>query len=184
MSDIHPAPDQFSTALLASNPILRFFHYAHLPAALQTVSRPFCDLAAHIVETLPMNAERSTALRKLLEAKDCAVRANVEKAGVGSSVASGNSFYARLVAERDELKTRLSKLNDYLAGEKAGATEFQIDMLRQQQVHMTEYLAILEARIENIQHEPAQQTRPAPDGEAVETGGHDEDRDGPIKFEG
>ena len=33
------------------------------------------DLAAHIVNTLPSNPERTVALRKLLEAKDCAVRA-------------------------------------------------------------------------------------------------------------
>lgn len=55
-------------------PFLRFFAYAHLPAPLQAVSKPFADLADHIL-TLPRNAERTTALRKLLEAKDCAVRA-------------------------------------------------------------------------------------------------------------
>lgn len=31
----------------------------------------------HIVTSLPRNAERTVALRKLLEAKDAAVRANV-----------------------------------------------------------------------------------------------------------
>ena len=74
---IHPAPSQFTERLIEQDPILRFFHYAHLPPALQEASRPFCDLAAHIVFTLPRNAERSVALRKLLEAKDAAVRANV-----------------------------------------------------------------------------------------------------------
>lgn len=58
-------------------PILRYFHYSHLPAVLQASSKPFCDLARHIIETTPRNAERSVALRKLLEAKDAAVRANV-----------------------------------------------------------------------------------------------------------
>lgn len=47
----------------------------HLPEKLQVASRPFAVLAQHIVETLPSNPERTSALRKLLEAKDCAVRA-------------------------------------------------------------------------------------------------------------
>jgi hypothetical protein len=55
--------------------ILQFFTYDHLPAKLQTVSKPFGDLATKVVEVLPANSERDNALRKLLEAKDCAVRA-------------------------------------------------------------------------------------------------------------
>lgn len=74
---IHPAPVEFSQQLIDADPILHFFHYTHLPASLQEASRPFCELASHIVSTLPRNAERSVALRKLLEAKDAAVRANV-----------------------------------------------------------------------------------------------------------
>lgn len=56
-------------------PILQFFAYAHLPAHLQEVSRPFGEMADRIVATLPRNPERTVALRKLLEAKDAAVRA-------------------------------------------------------------------------------------------------------------
>lgn len=74
---IHPVPVEFSQQLIDVDPILRYFHYTNLPMALQASSRPFCELAAHIVTTLPRNAERSVALRKLLEAKDAAVRANV-----------------------------------------------------------------------------------------------------------
>ena len=59
--------------------ILQFFAYAHLPAHLQVVSQPFGDLAQHLVDTLPRNPERTVALRKLLEAKDAAVRALVAK---------------------------------------------------------------------------------------------------------
>jgi hypothetical protein len=55
--------------------LLQFFAYDHLPARLQAVSAPFGEMAAHIVATLPRNPERTVALRKLLEAKDCAVRA-------------------------------------------------------------------------------------------------------------
>ena len=71
------APLDFTAEQMSADPILRFFHYGHLPAGLQTVSRPFCQLAHWIVTTLPRNAERTVALRKLLEAKDAGVRANV-----------------------------------------------------------------------------------------------------------
>jgi hypothetical protein len=60
--------------------MLQFFVYNHLPVAQQTISKPFGDLANLIVTTLPQNAERTVALRKLLEAKDCAVRATIEGA--------------------------------------------------------------------------------------------------------
>lgn len=59
--------------------LLQFFTYAHLPERLQTISGPFCELAKQLCETLPNNPERSTALRKLLEAKDCAVRSAIFK---------------------------------------------------------------------------------------------------------
>lgn len=55
--------------------LLQFFEYAHLPERLQNVSKPFGELAKQIVEILPDNPERTVSLRKLLEAKDCAVRA-------------------------------------------------------------------------------------------------------------
>ena len=55
--------------------LMQFFSYTHLPAHLQAVSKPFGDLAEQIHGTLPRNPERTVALRKLLEAKDCAVRA-------------------------------------------------------------------------------------------------------------
>ncbi len=60
-------------------PIMQFFAYAHLPAHLQEISKPFGDMAANIVEMLPRNPERTVALRKLLEAKDAAVRAKLFK---------------------------------------------------------------------------------------------------------
>lgn len=59
--------------------LLQFFKYEHLPAHLQVISKPFCDLANQIVEELPSNPERSAGLRKLIEAKDCIVRAALFK---------------------------------------------------------------------------------------------------------
>ena len=57
--------------------ILQFFAYGHLPQSMQEVSRLFCHLADKIVGILPRNPERTVALRKLLEAKDAAVRARI-----------------------------------------------------------------------------------------------------------
>jgi hypothetical protein len=59
--------------------LMQFFSYDHLPLKLQEVSAPFCALAGPIRDKLPSNPEKTTALRKLLEAKDCAVRAALAK---------------------------------------------------------------------------------------------------------
>jgi len=59
--------------------IMQFFAYAHLPQAMQDVSRPFCELAQRVLATTARNPERTVALRKLLEAKDAAVRAAIAK---------------------------------------------------------------------------------------------------------
>jgi hypothetical protein len=45
-------------------PLLQFFAYEHLKPELQEISKPFGDLAQHIVSTLPRNPERTVALRK------------------------------------------------------------------------------------------------------------------------
>lgn len=60
--------------------LLQFFSYEHLPEHLQKISRPFGELAKQIIADLPANPERTAAMRKLLEAKDCAVRAQLFKA--------------------------------------------------------------------------------------------------------
>ena len=59
--------------------VMQFFAFDHLPAHLKEVSKPFGELATQIIATLPRNPERTVALRKLLEAKDAAVRALVAK---------------------------------------------------------------------------------------------------------
>jgi hypothetical protein len=58
-----------------TNPIMQFFAYAHLPPHLQAVSRPVGELAERMDHELPNGPEKSAGLRKLLEAKDCFVRA-------------------------------------------------------------------------------------------------------------
>lgn len=57
--------------------MMQFFAYDHLPQHLQETSKPFGELAQWVVDTLPENPERTAGLRKLLEAKDCIVRANL-----------------------------------------------------------------------------------------------------------
>jgi len=60
-------------------PLLQFFAFDHLPGMLQEISRPFHELAVRMVRGLPANSERKEMLRKLLESKDCAVRAFIYK---------------------------------------------------------------------------------------------------------
>ena len=66
---IHPAQAQ----------LLAYFDYGHLPPHLAGVARIFHDAAHETVDAVGQSptggAEATTALRKLLEAKDCAVRA-------------------------------------------------------------------------------------------------------------
>lgn len=58
-----------------ASPIMRYFVYDHLHEPMRGVSERFHELAWDVETTLPSGPEKSTALRKLLEAKDAAVRA-------------------------------------------------------------------------------------------------------------
>lgn len=68
------AKEARDAAAKPDEPIVKFFAYGHLPEFLREVSKPFADLADTILK-LPRSAERTVALRKLLESKDAAVRA-------------------------------------------------------------------------------------------------------------
>ena len=59
------------------NYLMQFFSFAHLPEHLQKVSGIFYTTAEWVNQNLPDNPEKTVALRKLLEAKDCAVRAAI-----------------------------------------------------------------------------------------------------------
>jgi hypothetical protein len=54
--------------------LLRYFEYEHLPEHLQLVSQP-CHELAHAMALGLDGPELTAGLRKLLEAKDCFVRA-------------------------------------------------------------------------------------------------------------
>jgi len=56
----------------------QFFFYAHLKAGpMRTTSEQFAGLSRWLLEHVGASPERSEALRKLLEAKDCGVRATM-----------------------------------------------------------------------------------------------------------
>lgn len=57
----------------------KYFVYEHLPERLQQVSKLVYDLHKELSDMLPDCAEKSTGMRKLLEAKDCFVRAYLDK---------------------------------------------------------------------------------------------------------
>lgn len=59
--------------------VLRYFEYDHLPERLQEYSAPFAELAHEVVGHLSDGPELTAGLRKLLEAKDCIVRAAVDQ---------------------------------------------------------------------------------------------------------
>lgn len=60
------------------SPILAHFSFTHLPPHLMSYSRAFAVLAVSLAEHLhPHDEELQQCLRKLLEAKDCAVRSRL-----------------------------------------------------------------------------------------------------------
>lgn len=61
-----------------STSTIKYFSYAHLPPKLQTVSKPLGELAQMLDTMLPDGPEKEAGMRKLLEAKDCFVRASLE----------------------------------------------------------------------------------------------------------
>lgn len=58
---------------------IKYFAFAHLPAHLQTVSKPLGELTKKLEAELPDGPEKSAGMRKLLEAKDCFVRSAMDK---------------------------------------------------------------------------------------------------------
>jgi hypothetical protein len=55
--------------------VLQYFDFRHLPPHLQEASRPWAEQAMRLALSVPSSPELTVALRKLLEAKDAAVRA-------------------------------------------------------------------------------------------------------------
>lgn len=61
--------------------MLKWFEYKHLPQPLKSTSQQFHMLALNVIDDIEPGPERTVALRKLLEAKDAAVRAKLNPGG-------------------------------------------------------------------------------------------------------
>lgn len=61
--------------------MMKWFAFEHLPEHLKVVSIKFYEIACSICALVESGPERTVALRKLLEAKDAAVRATVNPGG-------------------------------------------------------------------------------------------------------
>lgn len=66
---------------VATRNLCRWFDYEHLSDALRKPSAICADTAQVMVDNLPDSAELTAGLRKLLEAKDCFVRATLSDKG-------------------------------------------------------------------------------------------------------
>lgn len=85
---------------MMTTPILKYFKFSHLPPELRAVSELCADLALRMDAELPDCAEKSAGLRKLLEAKDCFVRAALEPRPItGESLRAPMEERARKQAE-------------------------------------------------------------------------------------
>ena len=61
-------------------PLIQFFDYDDAPWAIKgLLGEAFLSMATTIIRQCPRNPERTVALRKLLEARECAMRAAVMK---------------------------------------------------------------------------------------------------------
>lgn len=67
--------------IMQEDRMLKWFAWEHLPEKLQAVSKPFGQLATLVCTAIEPGPERTVALRKLLEAKDAAVRAALNPGG-------------------------------------------------------------------------------------------------------
>jgi hypothetical protein len=87
MTVINPYPDgtreAIEHAVSGRHPgtvhLARYFAYAHLPTHLRGFSQPFAQIALVMIRDLPDGPELTAGLRKLLEAKDCFVRAALDR---------------------------------------------------------------------------------------------------------
>jgi len=67
--------------------LMGFFEYAHLSPELQTISKPFGELATRLYDTLPRSMQLQQGLQHLLAAKDCCVRARLRAKQVADELA-------------------------------------------------------------------------------------------------
>lgn len=71
-------PADYETRHPATVQLLRWFDFDHLEGLAQVTSMTCFQAAHHMVRELPDGPELTAGLRKLLEAKDCFVRAAID----------------------------------------------------------------------------------------------------------
>ena len=72
---------QYVEVVVDEDRMMKWFAFEHLPVSLKDTSRMFHSLASDICADIAAGPERTVALRKLLEAKDAAVRAKLNPGG-------------------------------------------------------------------------------------------------------
>lgn len=128
--------------------VAKYFAFAHLPAHLQKTSKPIGELATLMETQLPDGPEKSAGMRKLLEAKDCFVRAALDTPKEQSSILS--TYQERVITEKMELDTKLKNLMGFIADNLAftALSGRERDLLTSQAEAMTSYSVVLEKRID------------------------------------
>lgn len=141
---------------------IKYFAFAHLPVHLQIISKPIGDLANHLEAVLPVCAEKSAGMRKLLEAKDCFVRAALEKPAEAQppqdnrNIAAGSERFPelpphrqRVVDEHADLCLKTEKLAAFLGTPTyCGLPDAEQARLAKQLEAMNMYCGILIQRIQ------------------------------------
>ena len=75
------SPGEGSQPVVPEERMMKWFAFEHLPEHLRVVSAKFYELACSMCALVDSGPERTVALRKLLEAKDAAVRAKLNPGG-------------------------------------------------------------------------------------------------------
>ncbi len=76
--DIYLLQEAMKGTMPETDRMLKWFEYDHLPELLREISKKFHDMAHIMCKELLPGPERTVMLRKLLEAKDAAVRQRIE----------------------------------------------------------------------------------------------------------
>jgi hypothetical protein len=127
---------------------IKYFAFAHLPPHLQTVSAPIGELAQKLEAVLPDGAEKSAGMRKLLEAKDCFVRAALDIPKDATPASTWPPHQQRVVDERAELVDKATKLQGFFDTPVfSGLDIAEQGRMRAQLAAMNTYADILTERI-------------------------------------
>ncbi len=130
---------------------IKYFAFAHLPQHLHPVSGTICDIA-HKMEALLLDGpEKSAGMRKLLEAKDCFVRAALEKPKDAAPASTLPPHQQRVVDEHAELDLKTTKLAAFFGTPIYNSLPDaeQARLVKQLEVMHT-YCGILQQRIESF----------------------------------